>query len=96
MDDEGRTERDVGIDDHYGVGIVSSCAEEPGEREPLSDDDLELLAAQVREVQPADSQGTLAGAGRRDRVVSRAEIYRLSLCRRFDHRQDQHREVNAR
>ena len=53
--------------------------EEPEEREPLSDDDLELLQAQVREVieggDPPTRKALLQSMVDEIRVVSRAEIY---------------------
>ncbi len=53
--------------------------EEPEEREPLSDDDLELLQAQVREVIEGGDLPTrkalLQSMVNEIRVVSRAEIY---------------------
>lgn len=54
-------------------------AEEPAEREPLGDDDLELLQAQVREVidsgDPPTRKALLQALVNEIRVVSRAEIY---------------------
>ncbi len=54
-------------------------AEEPGEREPLGADDLELLQAQVREVieggDPPTRKALLQSLVDEIRVVSRAEIY---------------------
>lgn len=53
--------------------------EEPGEREPLDADDLELLQAQVREVieggDPPTRKALLQSLVDEIRVVSRAEIY---------------------
>ena len=54
-------------------------AEEPAEREPLTDDDLALLQAQVREVieggDPPTRKALLQSLVDEIRVVSRAEIY---------------------
>ncbi len=55
------------------------AAEEPAEREPLTDDDLGLLQAQVREViesgDPPTRKALLQSLVDEIRVVSRAEIY---------------------
>ena len=55
------------------------AAEEPDEREPLTDDDLALLHAEVREVidggDPTTRKALLASMVDEIRVVSRAEIY---------------------
>lgn len=54
-------------------------AEEPDEREPLTDDDLALLQTEVREVidggDPTTRKALLASMVEEIRVVSRAEIY---------------------
>jgi hypothetical protein len=55
------------------------AAEEPAEREPLSDEDLSLLVAHVREVieggDPPTRKALLQSLVEEIRVVSRAEIY---------------------
>jgi hypothetical protein len=67
------------------------------EREPLSDEDLALLVAHVREGgDPPTRKALLQSLVDEIRVVSRAEIYpSFSLPARFDHRKGQCPELDS-
>jgi site-specific DNA recombinase len=76
--------------------LLSVLEREPLVREaiaPLTDDDLALLQAEVREVidggDPPTRKALLASMVEEIRVVSRAEIYPSFFCLRFAHRQVQ-------